>query len=50
MPLKENNRNYPLRRQSALTDFKPKVVKNTCIIISNHLIQFNPKRFQNGQK
>ncbi|XP_070505666.1 putative leucine-rich repeat-containing protein DDB_G0290503 isoform X2 [Chironomus tepperi] len=29
MPLKENNRNYPLRRQSAITDFKPKVSKWT---------------------
>ncbi|KAG5671794.1 hypothetical protein PVAND_001970 [Polypedilum vanderplanki] len=29
MPLKENNRNYPLRRQSAVSDFKPKVSKWT---------------------
>jgi hypothetical protein len=25
-PLKENNRNYPLRRQSAINDFKPKAL------------------------
>ena len=28
-PLRENNRNYPLRRQSAVSDFKPKVSKWT---------------------
>lgn len=42
MPLNENNRNYPLRRQSAISDFKPKVLGNPLKICQNkYLININ---------